>query len=344
MNGPNHGTLRGAAPRLLLGAALLLGGGLLAVTTGARGVPQARAAAAAAAINLTQTCSTRVKPRALVEVSTTVANTGDVPFTTLVVDGDAGTPNDESDDFLLAYQSGDTGPPTLDPGETWTYTGGYQAQAEDTTNVVGADATTVVGEIVSDLDPCTTDVIQVPQPGEIAGVAPVSGHVLFKTPDSNKFVELTGATEIPVGSQLNTLNGTVHLTAGLGGGRTNSANFYDGLFTILQHHAANAFMTLRLDGGNFRICRRGGSARSLSAVGRKRRPVRRVWGSGKGRFTTRGRYSSATVRGTRWLTQDQCDGTLTRVRRGVVRVRDFRRHRNVIVRAGQSYLARAPGA
>src|SRR6266508_2589096 len=108
MNGPSHGKLREAAPRLLLGAALLLGGGLLAVTTGARGVPQARAAAAAAAINLTQTCSTRVKPRALVEVSTTVANTGDVPFATLV----------ETSTSARGY----TGPPTLDPGETWTYT------------------------------------------------------------------------------------------------------------------------------------------------------------------------------------------------------------------------------
>jgi hypothetical protein len=72
--------------------------------------------------------------------------------------------------------------------------------------------------------------------------------------------------------------------------------------------------------------------------------VRRLWGSGRGRFTTRGRYSSATVRGTKWLTQDQCNGTLTRVVRGVVRVVDFRRHKTVNVRAGRSYLAKAPGA
>jgi hypothetical protein len=62
-----------------------------------------------------------------------------------------------------------------------------------------------------------------------------------------------------------------------------------------------------------------------------------------GRFRSRGRYSAATVRGTIWDTADRCDGTLTRVRRGVVVVRDFRRHRNITVRAGKSYLARAPG-
>jgi hypothetical protein len=37
---------------------------------------------------------------------------------------------------------------------------------------------------------------------------------------------------------------------------------------------------------------------------------------------------------------DRCDGTLTRVRRGVVRVTDFRRHKTITLRAGQSYLAR----
>jgi hypothetical protein len=36
-----------------------------------------------------------------------------------------------------------------------------------------------------------------------------------------------------------------------------------------------------------------------------------------------------------------CDGTLTKVKRGSVVVRDLRKRRNVIVRAGKSYLARA---
>ena len=72
--------------------------------------------------------------------------------------------------------------------------------------------------------------------------------------------------------------------------------------------------------------------------------VRRVWGRerGSGRFRSRGRYSSGLVRGTEWLTVDRCDGTLTRVKRGTVIVRDFVRHRTVTVRAGQKYLARAP--
>jgi hypothetical protein len=42
-----------------------------------------------------------------------------------------------------------------------------------------------------------------------------------------------------------------------------------------------------------------------------------------------------------WLTADRCDGTVTRVTRGRVAVRDFRRKRTILLRAGKSYLAKA---
>jgi hypothetical protein len=68
----------------------------------------------------------------------------------------------------------------------------------------------------------------------------------------------------------------------------------------------------------------------------KRKPKSRKLGS----FRTRGRCSAATVRGTWWLVQDSYAGTLTRVTKVAVTVRDFRRKRNVIVRAGRKYLAK----
>ena len=70
----------------------------------------------------------------------------------------------------------------------------------------------------------------------------------------------------------------------------------------------------------------------------------KLWGNGKGKFRTNGKYSAATVRGTIWLVQDRCDGTLTKVRRGTVAVRDFKRKKTVTVKAGHSYLARAQRA
>ena len=71
-----------------------------------------------------------------------------------------------------------------------------------------------------------------------------------------------------------------------------------------------------------------------------KRRVRRLWGSGHGRFTTRGRNSAATVRGTIWSVEDRCDGTLTRVTRGVVVVENLRTHRTKTVKAGETYLVR----
>jgi hypothetical protein len=329
------------AQRAVLLLALVSLGALLAVAGTARG---AGARQQAAAVDLTQTCSTRVQPRSRIDVHGELANTGDVVIDSVSVDADAGTPDDTSDDFIPTYVSGDTSNPgQLDPGERWVYSGSYAAPTEDVIDTMNMDGVPVGGGDVSDIAPCETDVAQRPEPGTIAGVRPVSGHVFVKKPGTNTFVELKGPTEIPIGSQVDTTRGTISITAGLGGGRTNTSQFFDGLFTIFQKRARNAYMTLRLDGGNFRICAR----RSLTTLGadvKRKKPVRRLWGSGRGRFTTRGRYSSATVRGTKWLTQDQCNGTLTRVVRGVVRVVDFRRHKTVNVRAGRSYLAKAPGA
>ena len=69
--------------------------------------------------------------------------------------------------------------------------------------------------------------------------------------------------------------------------------------------------------------------------------IRHLWGVAKGQFRTKGRYASATVRGTKWLTADRCDGTLIRVVTGEVTVRNFVKHRSLILRRHHQYLARA---
>jgi hypothetical protein len=338
-----HGSrLKKSAPLAALATAILVGATVFALATTARGASHR---AQVAALDITQTCSTRVEPGTRIQIQAVIQNQGDeaLQITPPSPDADAGTPDNTADDFSLTYQSGDTNlNQLLDSTEEWTYNGAYNAPTEDVTNIVGVDAVSPTTQTaVSDLAPCETDVIQQPAPGEVVGVKPVSGKVLVKKAGTNKFVELTGQTEVPVGSQVDTLHGTIALTAGLGGGKTNSANFYQGLFTILQKKAKNAYMTLRLDGGKFGSC---GGTRSLSLTVKSKKPIRRVWGSGKGRFATKGRYSSATVRGTKWLTQDQCNGTLTKVLRGVVSVQDFRTHKTVKVPAGHQYLAKAPGA
>ena len=154
------------------------------------------------------------------------------------------------------------------------------------------------------------------------------------------FVPLTEARQVPVGSFLDTRRGKVRLqSASDPRGTRQQGDFSSGLFQVLQSRKASArgLTDLLLKGSSFRSCpARGKRARASGSV------RRRLRSSARGRFRTRGRYSAATVRGTVWLTADRCDGTLTKVSRGRVAVRDFRRRRTVVVRAGKSYLARAP--
>ena len=97
--------------------------------------------------------------------------------------------------------------------------------------------------------------------------------------------------------------------------------------------AGGGLTTLTLVGGDFSAA----CSRSLAATSPK--PVRQLWGSAKGAFRTRGRFAAAVVRGTFWLTQDRCDGTLTQVVEGTVQVIDSARNKTVTLTAGQSYLA-----
>ena len=55
------------------------------------------------------------------------------------------------------------------------------------------------------------------------------------------------------------------------------------------------------------------SRASTSAAKKK---TRKLWGQGTGKFRTTGQFSSATVRGTRWLVIDRCGVTETRVTEG----------------------------
>ena len=73
---------------------------------------------------------------------------------------------------------------------------------------------------------------------------------------------------------------------------------------------------------------------------RAKKPVRRLWGKGKGSFRTKGRYIAAATRGTWWLTEDFCDRSVVTVKEGAMTVRDLVKKKTVVVKAGKSYVAR----
>jgi FG-GAP-like repeat len=172
-----------------------------------------------------------------------------------------------------------------------------------------------------------------PVAGKTVNVEAVSGKVRIKRPGSNRFVTLTGEAQIPVGSSIDTRSGRISITAAQGGGRTASSDFFDGLFKLTQARRSK-LTTLTLT-------EKLSCPRKAASAAAKKKKKRRLWGDGSGKFRTKGKHSAATVVGTRWLVEDRCRSTLTRVRRGRVSVRDFVKKKTVIVRAGKRYTARA---
>jgi virginiamycin B lyase len=208
-------------------------------------------------------------------------------------------------------------------------------------------ATNDSGVTVGELGSFTTSALE-PEAGEVL-VGEPSGRVRYKRP-GGRWRRLPGwGAELPVGVVLDARRASVKLTSASPRGKTQAARFGGGVMKVRQPDGARGRVDVYLRGGNFAACRRPlatASSRAMAAslatasyVRRER--IRRIWGTDSGgRYRTHGRQSQATVRGTRWVTIDRCDGTLTRVTRGAVVVRDFARRRNVLVRAGHSYLAR----
>jgi virginiamycin B lyase len=182
-----------------------------------------------------------------------------------------------------------------------------------------------------------------PQLGHDVTVHPSSGHVFVKPPGASHYVPLGAGANVPVGSLVDARQGHVVLSSARDAhGRTQKGTFWGAIFQIRQRRNSHGVTDLLLRGGSFARC---GVKASVSVLARdaggRRRAVRRLWGKDRhSRFRTHGRDSVATVRGTQWVTTDRCDGTLTRVKKGAVMVRDVRRHRSVLLRAGHAYLAR----
>ena len=197
--------------------------------------------------------------------------------------------------------------------------------------VAGGDRTftTATPPPVATVSPEPTSAAQpTPAATPLAGVVvkPVSGTVLVRRPGSRQFVELDATEGLPDGSTIDAKRGVVELTSG-----NQTAQFRDGIFRINRR---GSIVELTLT-EQLAPCKRSGARASA-----KKPKSRKLWGKGSGRFRTVGQYSAATIRGTRWLVQDSCAGTLTRVTEGVVTVRDKARGRTIIVRAGKRYLAR----
>jgi hypothetical protein len=167
---------------------------------------------------------------------------------------------------------------------------------------------------------------------------PVPGRPLpkVKLPGSNTFATLSSNQALPKGTIIDVSGlAAIDLTDPNG----NHMVFFDVNDGVPSQFVFNGtvggFVQLVLTGGNLKFSR---SPSVLAANSKK--PARRLWGSGKGKFTTTGKYASATVRGTFWLIADYSDHTLVTVRRGLVAVKNLTTKKTKLVPAGHSIIVR----
>jgi virginiamycin B lyase len=218
----------------------------------------------------------------------------------------------------------------------------YRVVAENDAGItVGPDRAFVTAALPVTETP-TPENDEEPEPEFAKTIVAEGEDVRFKAP-GGRWQELEAGAELPVGVALDARRGKVNLTSAGCRGRVQTGTFGGGVFAVRQPRSGCGRVDVYLRGGSFRRCalpaRRGTAPRASAS---RTRRVRRLWGRDSGgKFRSHGRHSHATVRGTRWLTEDRCDGTLTRVTNGAVVVRDFKRHRSLVVRAGHSYLAKA---
>jgi streptogramin lyase len=230
----------------------------------------------------------------------------------------------------------------LTPGTTYHF---RVVASSDAGETAGDDRSLTTA--TPDPDPPATDppvinpVAPTPKLGTSAVASPVTGTVLVRPPGAKHYEELGPNDVIPVGARIDTRRGTIDLVTALPDGRTQKAKFWNGVFTVRQSKKGKGYTDIYVAPATG--CRKPAAKKSrVSAARKKKRRPNSLWGhDNHGRYRSHGRRSVALVRGTTWLMEERCEGSYTKVKHGKVSVRDLRRKKTVLVRAGHSYLARA---
>ena len=184
--------------------------------------------------------------------------------------------------------------------------------------------------------------------GRTEEVKPIKGKIFVIL--NGTLVPLSTTAGLTTGTVIDSLHGTLQLTTATGKGlATQTGTFGGAVFKVTQARSGplKGLTTLTLVNNAFQgapsfasCTAQSATAGSAAAVSNKVLQLLHARDN-HGKFRTRGRYAAATTRGTAWSMADRCDGTLTSVGRGSVTVNDLVRHKNVVVRAGHSYLAKA---
>jgi hypothetical protein len=196
--------------------------------------------------------------------------------------------------------------------------------------------------------PASGAVTSEPLYGQTAVAEPTGGSPLFRPVGAAAFVPLeepqmlslgpaVGGSDVgAIAPRLDATNGRVRvISARFRKGGTETAEVSGGRFLVSQPFKGKALTGFNLEDSRSTACRTGGHGASASVV------LGQLWVSGTGAFHTSGRQGGTIVFGTAtWLTQDRCDGTFIKVRKGSVTVQDFGSYEQLRLTAGQHRLVR----
>ena len=169
-----------------------------------------------------------------------------------------------------------------------------------------------------------------PRPG-LDFVAAPSAEVQMRLPRTRRFVPLADRVNLPLGAEVELAGQELEVSFAIGPrGAGTPLTVSGGAFTV---HPAGDGVEMRLADGAPPV--------SGARYRRKRRGFRVRGHCRRRRCSVRGNDSINSGIGTDYTVEDRCDGTLTTVAEGAVRVFDLGRRRTITVHAGGSYLARA---
>ena len=199
--------------------------------------------------------------------------------------------------------------------------------------------------------------------GATAQVTAISGEVFIKLPQGKKarisqkapvagFVPIKGVATVPVGSEIDARKGELEIKTASKytskGQRTGlqQGRFAAAMFELRQKRqtrqkkAATAKpvtdLVLETPPGLTRACASAATSQPIKGIVRSLSAT-----SLKGSFRAVGAAATVTSTSGSWIIQGRCDGTLTQVGRGRATVYDEALKKNVTVRSGQGYLAKA---
>jgi hypothetical protein len=166
--------------------------------------------------------------------------------------------------------------------------------------------------------------------------------VLIKVPGSNTFVPVESLRDVPFGSIVKA-QGVATILSERGDGTDETAQFWGGTFKALQNTNTDSYFVAKLrsrlhcgNGNKGQVASKATASDPIATAA----ATRRLWGSGHGKFRSRGRGGAATVRGTTWWSKDTCNGTYFGVTEGIgIDVRDPGHKGLIFLQPGDKYFA-----